>query len=294
MLTPSTSSTCPHLGLKDDPASFLAYPSTGNFCFHGKAPAVPLLEHQGNYCLCPEHLNCPVFIKAKGTYFPKELRITERVSESKVNDNRKYFIAVILVLLLASIIWGVIALSGNNLLNLGLFKNLSPVSPTFEAKTITVNPIPTPTLLFILPTQTSLPTPIPSPTSTSTPPQKHSLETPIQVDNYRYIVHLSMDGEGFDYLVKTYDTNIDVIKAINFMLPPAVWVNFPIVLSPGLKVIDPNMPAFLAYKVEDIEISTEQLAKNLKVNRELLQKYNGCPIGCNLKKNDWVIVPYLK
>jgi hypothetical protein len=103
-----------------------------------------------------------------------------------------------------------------------------------------------------------------------------------------------MDGEGFDYLAKNFKTSVDVIRAINYKLPPTVWVDMPVVIALGLKIVDPASPAFQAYKVLDAEIDIEQLAKKLNVDAALLKKYNACLNGCVLKENDWVILPYSK
>jgi hypothetical protein len=117
---------------------------------------------------------------------------------------------------------------------------------------------------------------------------------PVSVADHEYLIHLAMDSEGFDYLAKTYKTSVDVIRAINYLLPPAIWVNLPIVVSPGMTSVDPALPALQAYKVVDQEISVEDLAAKLQVDVSLFKLYTACPDGCNFSQGDWVIVPHSK
>jgi hypothetical protein len=165
------------------------------------------------------------------------------------------------------------------------------IVPTTGKISIAINPVQPATSQPKLTPTTNV---TPSPTLTIFSPQKHALETPIKVDNHIFLIHLALDGEGFDYLVKTFETTIDVIRSLNYLLPPAIWVNLPIVISPGLDTVDPALPEFQAYKVKDTEISIEDLAKILDVDPELLRHYNACLSGCSLVNGDWLIIPYKK
>jgi hypothetical protein len=55
---------CPFLGLKDDPATALSFPSSHNRCFHAR-PALPVkLEFQRAYCLEINHTSCEEYNRA--------------------------------------------------------------------------------------------------------------------------------------------------------------------------------------------------------------------------------------
>ena len=64
---------CPYLGLNDDPATSLGYPSPWNYCYRAKPPASILNSHQAETCLGPHHQQCPVFL-AEPAPMPDHLR----------------------------------------------------------------------------------------------------------------------------------------------------------------------------------------------------------------------------
>lgn len=72
-----TSSTCPFLGLEDDPTTILYFPSSGNYC-HLVNPIAPVnLIHQQSYCLSKEHVSCPVFASGRGGPIPDGILVPE-------------------------------------------------------------------------------------------------------------------------------------------------------------------------------------------------------------------------
>lgn len=65
--------TCPYLGMKDDPTTALQFPSTGNFCHHAKPIAPVKASYQEQYCLTEGHTACPVFLAAHPVPLPAAL-----------------------------------------------------------------------------------------------------------------------------------------------------------------------------------------------------------------------------
>ena len=53
---------CPFVGMREDPETLTAYPSTMNLCLHQKTPKQVDFSHQAKFCLSESHVNCPVYI----------------------------------------------------------------------------------------------------------------------------------------------------------------------------------------------------------------------------------------
>lgn len=284
--------TCPHLGLRDDPSSFLGDPSPGNVCYHCKFPTSPLTSHQETYCLADAHLQCLVYAQDEKKPFPRNLKGVDLPPDFQRSHTLRNFGILFGVGLLLLLGWYVFQYFTTGKITIPGFPQ---ATQTFLVTPVATTVQPGLVLLTALPVQsTKIPDPKATlaPTPTAKPSQVHALEAPVKVDNQEYLIHLAMDGEGFDYLAKTYKTAVEVIRAINYLLPPAIWVNLPIVITPGVTSIDPALPAFEAYKVVKQDISIDDLAKKLKVEVTLLRHYNACPDGCSLAVGDWVIVPH--
>jgi len=69
------SRVCPYIGMKNDPKTSFAYPTSGNYCCHCQPFAIPLLEHQGTYCLGDKYKDCPVYEQAANRPLPPQLRM---------------------------------------------------------------------------------------------------------------------------------------------------------------------------------------------------------------------------
>ncbi len=285
--------SCPHLGLKNDPVTSLGYPSTGNYCHQCRPYTFPNFQHQEDYCLSVTHVDCPVYNQAPGQNFPAELK-AETVSVARIAKPRKLRFFMFGAVLGIFVLWMIIVAFQSGKFGMNVFAHPTELLPTFaaEATSTSMLPLVVPIETIVIPSVTPVPTQTLPPTPTLVPQQKHALETPILVGNRQLLIHLALNGEGFDYLGKTYNTTGEVIRAINFLHAPNVWANMPIIISPGLIVVDPDMPSFEAYKVVDIKISIDQLAKKLNIDGTLLRQYNACLNGCNLVKGDWVILPH--
>ncbi len=56
---------CSFLGLANDPDTFVAYISTGNFCHRKKRVKPAPEDHQARFCLGASHHNCPILTAAE-------------------------------------------------------------------------------------------------------------------------------------------------------------------------------------------------------------------------------------
>ena len=132
---------------------------------------------------------------------------------------------------------------------------------------------------------------VPTPSSA---PQLHSLEIPITGGERKFLVHLVVRGDTFETVAAAYDTTPEVIRALNYSMKPSLWANSAIVISPGLKTVDPTLPAFQTYQVLEGETDIDKLAPKLKVDPLLLRQYNDCTETCRLAVGDWLMVPVSK
>jgi len=280
---PSIASTCPHIGLKDDPSTFFSYPSTGNCCYHCQHSAVPLLAHQAAYCLGGKHADCPVYRQAENKPFPPQFRAGKDHRAARSGSIGRLLIIFIVILLLG--------LVGFIFFRKFVTPPLMAPSQTFPTQTIPTAIQPSATI--VPPTRSPAPTSILVPTTT-TVPQAHALEVPINVGDHKFIIHQVVEGQTFEMLTATYTTTPDVIRALNYFMPPSLWENSVIVISPGLKTVDPELPAFLAYEVTEAEITIDELTQKLEVDSMLLRNFNACPDNCLLAAGDWLIIPIPK
>jgi hypothetical protein len=239
-----------------------------------------LQAHQEAYCLGPSYANCPVYQQAKDKPLPQEFRAGEGQRSPRFG-----LTGGLLVFFLGLILVGIVGFQ--------YFRQYYGV------------PSPTATLLQIVPTaiQPSAtiipPTNSPVPTSTFVPtaslvPQVHDLEVLINVGDHKFLIHRVGGGETFDILATTYVTTPEVIRSLNYSMKPSLWANSMIVISPGLKTVDPALPTFKTYMVTGQEVTIDELAGKLTIDSVLLRLYNGCEDNCRLAVGDWVIIPMSK
>lgn len=65
---------CPHLALKGDTDSYVAFPSTINVCTRGHQLVTPAISHQRFFCLTPNYVDCSYFQSEKAEKFPKDIK----------------------------------------------------------------------------------------------------------------------------------------------------------------------------------------------------------------------------
>jgi hypothetical protein len=138
------------------------------------------------------------------------------------------------------------------------------------------------------------PTPLPpSPTSSATPTEisTHRLETSVLVNGQSMLLHRVIAGEQLGSLAKQFQTTTEVLQALNFKLLTPLFADRVIVIAPGIKIINPNLPVFEPYQVSEQGISLDALSVRLGADLELLKLYNDCTNGCRLLKGDWLYIP---
>ena len=104
---PALVARCPHLGLHDDPATSLAYPSTWNSCYRVRPPTPITLAHQSEACLCPGFVNCPVYLRQEtGGSLPAELRGSTHPRSMSPKTGRRRVSPMMLVLIFSAFVVG--------------------------------------------------------------------------------------------------------------------------------------------------------------------------------------------
>jgi LysM repeat protein len=292
--------TCPYLGLRNDPATYSAYPSGLNTCFHVEPSAIPKLSHQESFCLQPRHVACPVFTAPDGQKMAKNLQFqTEGLSSrTKTLIRVGAVIGVILVVLF------VFLLRDLWLPNIGGIQNstetaltqASSVQETLDAlsllgtRTTTSNPegegSQFPPFITTRPTQMSTETPSPTATLFT---QSLALETPIGRE-YRFVIHRIQSGESMLLYANWYGTSPDAIMAVNVNLTYPIQIDELIVIPVDLTDVT-GLPAFEPYEVKGLEIGVEELADKLSVSVEALIRYNNLTSGYVIQPGEWVLVP---
>jgi hypothetical protein len=289
---------CPYLGLKFDPKSWVGYPSPINYCHRVKPLAVPKFEHQRNFCLTKNFIECPIVYGGPGQKMPKTIQ-----SHSNQNNKLKKIIRIevitgliLIAIILSAIFWnqiisGISQISGLALEN-SETSTLSPamtlthsatftLSPTFSA-TATKQNSPTPTQTPIPPSETPSP-----PTSTIEPPIL-ALETPMGPDK-GFIIHAVIPGESLELYARDYNTTVEAIRAINYNLPSFLPLDWIVVIPLNTSDIS-GIPAFEPYEIKQ-DVTLEVLADLLLVDPTELQVYNRIPSGYSLSPGEWIIVP---
>jgi hypothetical protein len=140
-------------------------------------------------------------------------------------------------------------------------------------------------------TSTSSKTFTPKPTATQLP-QKYRLETPFTVNGHQFLIHLISSGESYELLAHTYNTTVEILLAINYQAPTPLWVKSTIIISPGLLVDDPTIPAFQADLIVDQSTTIETRATKYNVDPTLTKLYNNCSDNCKLSSGDWIVIPH--
>jgi hypothetical protein len=142
---------CPHLGLADDPATYLAWAAHGNYCHKVHPPQPISLAHQAEVCL-RDPARCPVYQQAEWDGpLPHELRRQQKESPPAPQPARR---ATVWLWVFSILILVVILTSAS------LMLELVPVWPGV----VPAVPTSTPT---VTPTATDIPTATPPPSITS-------------------------------------------------------------------------------------------------------------------------------
>ncbi len=284
---------CPHLGILDDPDTSHAFPSSGNYCFHAKPPAVPNSEQQETVCLTAAHTSCPVYQTTKIASFPNKLMNNGKSPGQTKGFNRIYVSVAIAVLVTILAGWFAITMFTSKMISISTTGGKTQVV-TIESTTVPQTDKSTTTLqqtVIFTPTIQISPTPTAQTTITVTNiSNSYTLEIPFKVGGRMFLIHQVKAGEGVEHLVKTYKTTKEVIEAANYFPSIPVWADSFIVLRPGMTEVDPSEPSFQPYQVTDQAITFEELAKKLQVDLVSLKYYNACADRCILVSGSWILV----
>jgi len=281
---------CPHIGLEDDPATSLGYPSAWNYCHRAKPIAIASLDHQRTHCLTAAYTACPLFLEQGVTSMPAELRAQD-IEPGHRNRAmwRTVSALVVLAVLVAVVVWQGIAR--------GFFSLPSQPGESTSTPTLTELPAsPSEANLTLTPTggatptglgPTLVPTKTPLPTPTTQPVLKLSLETPLGLDQ-GFLIHRMMEGESLDRLASKYSTTVALIQAVNYYLPSPLLINWTVIIPLG-KIDLQGVPAFQPYMVV-AGMTVDEFAQSISVDASTLSYYNGLAATYKLSPGDWLLV----
>lgn len=284
--------SCKFLGLKTDPRSLASYPSVSNCCYGCLPEAVPSLVHQREFCLTPQHKDCPVFTAENPIAMPADF--SHKIN-AKSNSNFGFFAGIVVVGILLGLIASTFVLLPRFLPSQTAPEWSAPQTSQAEQVTLAVqatsaiaqdeaSPSPAPT---------ETPQPQASPTPTSAPsPTLEIVTLPVETllgTNYQVVVHRIADGESLSSLSQTYGTTDRAILDATHKLAIPLWVGRMIVIPVNNKSWS-GQPALEPYQITQEAITLDELSPILGVEASLLKYYNGCE-NCLIQKGSWIVVP---
>jgi LysM repeat protein len=274
--------TCPHLGMRDDPAAHYAYPSRGNICLHCRQPATPLLEHQEAYCLHEVHKDCPVYWQPRKKAFPRSLQAASIV---RPRAPAAWIVVAAVLMGLGAIGFGASQFLAANVRGRPLVP-MTGASPSVatDAPSLTAAPSSTPS---------PVPTSTAAPTGTALPPPR-SLETRFELGGTTLLMHRVRAGDMFETLDSEFDTTAEVLRRLNYSLTGPLLANTVIVIAPGIRVVDPALPSFMVRKVDLAGATLGNLATRYHVEAAALAQYNRCTSECTFSAGEWILVPVMR
>jgi LysM repeat protein len=295
---------CPYLGLMEDGQTALAFPSDWNNCHRCKPLASIRLDHQRNYCLSPQHKNCPVYRQSSRQALPRELRNRGPARPLVGGPLWKVILALSILVLVGSFLLGFAPALGQILPLRFLRLPESPVLVIHTPSPVPLSPSPEalasptsgmlppgglPTHLPALVAAASTPSALPGvqPTATITRiPQE--LETLIGL-NYIFKIHRVKRGESLDLLAQTNGTTVAAMFAVNYHLSTPLQAQQIIVIPVNQSDVS-GLPPFEPYRVtEDTRLET--LATEMSADPAQIQFYNGLGNSDQLHAGEWVILP---
>jgi hypothetical protein len=92
----------------------------------------------------------------------------------------------------------------------------------------------------------------------------------------KFIIHKVLDGESLEQYVEKYDTSREAILAVSPNKEVPVWVDALMVIPVGFTDAA-GLPVLVVYQVKEEQrgVSTEELAKILRVDLQDFKYYNG-------------------
>jgi len=302
----------------------MAFTSPENHCYHCKPIAPIKLEHQNDYCLDPNFLTCPIYTDKEGRRMPNNLIYIEDAGSV---DKRLLWAGLILagIAVAISLFFAFentkssekppsSLISTNSIQTLTAIANASslfestatsiatdsiiliPNTETIlNAITATTSPFPTLTLVVPTSNNTEINTaPVqssitPSATFMTTPQSPYSLDAPIGRGQL-FIIHKVANGENLTTLADTFNTSVEAILAVNYMLNIPIRVDATVII-PLQKEDTQGLSLFEPYQVTHAQIAAEALAKELETDALLFKYVNDLDDGDLLHQGDWILVP---
>lgn len=306
-LSAEANKRCPHLGLRDDPATAHGFPSRWNYC-HGVKPITPpSLAQQREVCLTTGYASCPAIEAGQKKSLPKGLRRREVGAGRKLIGRWIIVIASLTLLILGGLIF-----SGYWVPS---WVEKTPVlvwiSRVIPQKTTTYTPTVAPTVVK----ETDTPTVVIK-TATVTPEKSivsetpslseeniaatqtkialasrcaYPLESPFDGVNNQFLFHEVAAGESMTKLTERYETTQSAIEAVNYFLPSPLWAEQVIVIPLNTSNIV-GLPLFKPVLLDEEDISVEELAQSLLVSSAELIEFNQLDPSCRSFQG-WILVP---
>jgi hypothetical protein len=286
----SQPSTCPHLGMQEDPSTTLAYPSQRTLCYHCSPNEAVHLDHQRQYCLTNSHHRCPQFSADAQDTLPENLRLQ---NIKPPFWRMKYLVITVIVLSVVSVSL-VLFQSGY------LFRSFSDSGSqpdiTIPAGSFPLVPaLHTPSRVATIPATsepaTFTPSLLASTTRVAATPfvTIHKLDQPFGTA-HRFLIHRMLQGESLFTLATRYNTTAQAIKNINLNMPDPVWVDWPVIIPLDTTDVS-GIPAFETYQELTGGLSLEELAGMLNRDLSSLVYYNDLPAIYIISKGEWLILP---
>lgn len=283
--------TCPYLGFADDNTTATAYPDNRNVCHRAKPSCAVAMQHQANRCLQDTHRECPGFRYGWEKGLPKEL-CPEQHKGTKFDISK---------------VWMFVVGAGIFLVAAGFFIGALQMGPApvatipggFNPYTTTPFALYKPTeTMTLMPTLTATPVPTDTPESeevlsvTETPilPEVTplpGLQTPFVRGEDELVIVLVEEGQTLDDIADIYDTNSEVLVALND-LNADPNVGDALVVIVGQQSVD-DLPVLSAYYVET-DMMLEDLAAACGCTLEDLQVWNNFGDVDWVNGGSWVVV----
>ena len=301
-------STCPFLGMLDDPQTSFSFPSEWNNCHNSKPVAPVSLTHQDNYCLTEKHGTCPVYLQDSPGSLPHTLRNQQQGALPKNKWTWKTILGLALpVLLLGS---GIVFLPKVNWafpsqsvpVELSATETISiPITPSPTPMQDTPTPAPTLSQTPALPqVSATIPSAELAPPSPTLSDPVNNIATPIitrrpnQIEsligiNYLFKIHRVQQDENLSLMAFQYNTTVAAISEINYNFSTPIWVNQVLIIPVNQQDVS-DLPSFEAYRVlEDADLNI--LAEQLGVDAEQMWYYNGLGLDNQVTAGEWLVVP---
>jgi len=310
--------SCPYLGLQDDPGLHFDIPTSANYC-HKAAPIESVKpSYQEEVCLSEEYRLCWVLHRSWNGAFPPEAKGGRVGKIKRANYLWIGLIIVVIVGLGTNYIMGkpnmFSGISDHGKAEESLPTQVTSIAAadtaleTTAPSTDTIPPAQTPTLeesQLLAVTSTDLNTMTPPLTSSATAISTTAI-TPLREDQAStpgpkfqtpfgpqdaYVLHNIAEGESLPLISNLYNTDIDMILALNaWVAELGVQPNRVIILMPGQTDSLDVEPLSVDFTQEENTVS--EFAASQDVSTEEVRFFNDLGVGEIIPAGRWLIFPY--